>query len=172
MEEKEKFEMIYLQYYKLMYSVAYGILRDREEAEDSVQEAFLKIYKYIDKISEPICPKTRNFIVIISKNVALDMLRKKQGMVVEILSPDLKDGRTETNPEMAGEAKSVREQVIVAIREMPERYRNCLYLSILYEYTPKEIASVLGIKEQGAYKRLKRGKQRLQKKLLERGITL
>lgn len=172
MEEKEKFEIIYLQYYKLMYSVAYGILRDREETEDSVQEAFLNIYKNIEKISEPICPKTRNYVVIISKNMALNMLRKRQGIVAETLSPDIKDDRIETNPETASEAKNVREQIIVAIREMPERYRSCLYLSILYEYTPKEIASALGIKEQSAYKRLKRGKQRLQKKLQERGITL
>ena len=44
-EEKSKFEQIYLEYRNLMFYVSKGILHNQQDAEDAVQEAFLKIIK-------------------------------------------------------------------------------------------------------------------------------
>ena len=165
------FNQIFEQYYRLMYKVAYGILQNAEDTEDVLQESFIRIEKNISKISDPFCPKTRNFVVIITKRIALNMLRKKKGNeVVELLATH-EDERMEVSPEKASEGKMVREMVKSAIRDLPDRYRECLYLYLLDEYTPGEIAEILEMKEQSIYKRLSRGKKMLREKLAERGVT-
>lgn len=171
MASDDKFNQIYERYYKLMYKVSYSILQNFEDTEDILQEAFIRIDKNISKISDPFCPKTKNFVVLITKRLALNMLRKKKGIQVEELSATLEDVRIEASPERTNETKTVQELVKMAIRDLPERYRDCLFLSLIDEYTPKEIAEMLEMKEQSIYKRLKRGKKMLQTRLAEMGVT-
>lgn len=170
MEPKDKFQQIYHQYYKLMYGVAYDILKNPEDTEDALQEAFIRISQNISKISDPICTKTKNFVVIICKNVSLSMLKKKKGKETEELPLFIEDKRIMANPEAFGEEKYILEQVKDMIRELPDGYQDCLYLSLIYEYTPKEIANLFGMREQTVYKKLKRGKQKLQEKMKKRGL--
>ena len=75
------------------------------------------------------------------------MLRKKKGIQVEELLATLEDVRIEASPERANETKTVQELVKMAIRDLPERYRDCLFLALIDEYTPKEIADILKIEE-------------------------
>ena len=63
-EDRNKFEIVYEQYKNLMYYVAYRILREERDAEDAVHNAFVRIAEHIEKISEPVCPKTRSFAVL------------------------------------------------------------------------------------------------------------
>ena len=165
------FIQIYELYYKLMYQVSYSILQNFEDAEDVLQEAFIRINKNISKISDPFCPKTKNFVVIITKRIALNMLRKKKGIQAEELLATLEDVRVDASPEKANETKTVQELVKKAIRDLPDRYRDCLFLSLIDEYTPKEIACILEMKEHVIYKRLERGKKMLQNRLTDLGVT-
>lgn len=165
------FIQIYEQYYKLMYQVSYSILQNFEDTEDVLQEAFIRIDKNISKISEPFCPKTKNFVVIITKRIALNMLRKKKGIQAEELLATLEDVRVDASPESANETKTVQELVKMAIRDLPDRYRDCLFLSLIDEYTPKEIACILEMKEHVIYKRLERGKKMLQNRLIDLGVA-
>ena len=57
-EDQSKFEIIYRQYGALMFYIANKILNHKQESEDAVHQAFVKIAENIDKINEPICPKT------------------------------------------------------------------------------------------------------------------
>ena len=77
-EEKSKFEQIYLEYRNLMFYVSKGILHNQQDAEDAVQEAFLKIIKIIDQIEDPKCPKTKNLIVMIVERTAIDLWRRQK----------------------------------------------------------------------------------------------
>ena len=70
------------------------------------------------------------------------MLRKKKGIQMEELLTTLEDARVEASPERANETKTVQELVKMAIRDLPERYRDCLFLALIDEYTPKEIADI------------------------------
>ena len=165
------FIQIYELYYKLMYQVSYSILQNFEDTEDVLQEAFIRINKNISKISDPFCPKTKNFVVIITKRIALNMLRKKKGIQAEELLATLEDVRVDASPEKANETKTVQELVKMAIRDLPDRYRDCLFLSLIDEYTPKEIACILEMKEHVIYKRLERGKKMLQNRLIDLGVA-
>ena len=58
--------------------VSKAILKNNESAEDAVSEAFVRIIKNLDKINEDDRYKTRAFLVIIVRNVSIDILNKKQ----------------------------------------------------------------------------------------------
>ena len=69
-------------------------------------EAFICINKNISKIADPFCPKTKKFVVIITKRIALNMLRKKKGIQMEELLTTLEDARVEASPERANETNT------------------------------------------------------------------
>ena len=75
-EDRTKFAALYERYSRLMFYIARQILIDEQLSEDAVQEAFLRIAKNMHKVGDVSCPQTRNFSVIITRNVAITM--KKQ----------------------------------------------------------------------------------------------
>ena len=77
-EEKSLFEQIYLEYRGLMYHVAYEILHNEQDAEDAVHQAFIKIAENMNKIADPVCPKTRGFVVTIVEHQATAQYRRLQ----------------------------------------------------------------------------------------------
>lgn len=85
-EDRNKFEIVYEQYKNLMYYVAYRILREERDAEDAVHNAFVRIAEHIEKISEPVCPKTRAFVVLIVERTAINEYnrqRRRRGLPPE-----------------------------------------------------------------------------------------
>lgn len=74
-EDQSKFEKVYLTYRGLMYHVAYKILNNEHDAEDVVHSAFIKVAENIQKIGDPVCPKTQNYVVTIVENKAIDLYR-------------------------------------------------------------------------------------------------
>ena len=77
-EEKRKFERLYLAHKQTMYYVALGILKDVQEAEDAVHQAFLRVMDRLDKIDEQDCHKTRAYLVVITESTAIDIYRKRK----------------------------------------------------------------------------------------------
>ena len=68
-----KLERLYNKYKNEMFYAANNILQDRQLAEDAVHQTFIKIYDILYKIDENNCRKTRNFLVIICRNISIDM---------------------------------------------------------------------------------------------------
>ena len=76
-EEISKFELIYSTYKKQMYYTANNILKDSHLAEDAVHNAFLRIINNLEKIEDINSHKTKGLIVIIVKNVSIDIYIEK-----------------------------------------------------------------------------------------------
>ena len=85
-EEKNKFESLYFTYRKLMFHIAKSILNDEGLAEDAVHQAFLKILENFNKVGEISCHKTRSYVVIIVRNVAINTKNRGifKGTIVKI----------------------------------------------------------------------------------------
>lgn len=66
-------EGIYNLYSKHLWYIANDILRDEYEAEDVVQTAFIKVSEYLDENTDIRCNKTRGLIVIIVRNIAINI---------------------------------------------------------------------------------------------------
>lgn len=77
-EEKNQFEQLYIKYKQDMYAVAYGILKNKEDAEDAVHQSFLKIADNFSKVSQIPCHELKAYIVIICRNTAINIYRQNQ----------------------------------------------------------------------------------------------
>ncbi|MBN9282902.1 MULTISPECIES: sigma-70 family RNA polymerase sigma factor [unclassified Flavobacterium] len=75
-KDDKAFTLLYDMYAKSLYGIIYNLIKDREEAEDVLQETFVKIWKNMDSYNES---KGRFFtwILNIARNTAIDKLRSK-----------------------------------------------------------------------------------------------
>lgn len=151
-EEQSKFEKVYFTYRGLMYHTAYAILNNREDAEDAVHNAFVKIAENITKISEPVCPKTQAYVVTIVENKAIDLYRanqrRNQRKYVDEIS-----GITVDETKVHGLA--------TCMAKLPPRYREVILLKYHLGFSSKEIATHLNITQANAVKLDQRAKSRL-----------
>ena len=79
MEIRKKFEELYDKYNKIVYGIAFSILKNKEDSEDVVQIVFLKLYD-IDNSKLP-KEKAGTWLYTVTKNEALAILRKKYDTV-------------------------------------------------------------------------------------------
>lgn len=129
-DDQSKFEKVYLQYRGLMYHVAYKILDNASDAEDAVHNAFLQIAENIDKISDPVCPKTQSYVVTIVENKAIDLYRRnKRRSIVSIDDIPGIPAETDGTGDLAE-----------CILKLPPRYRQVILLKYYHGFSCKEIA--------------------------------
>lgn len=156
-EEISKFELIYSTYKKQMYYTANNILKDSHLAEDAVHNAFLRIINNLEKIEDINSHKTKGLIVIIVKNVSIDIYRKnKKERDNTIFIDDLDDinGYDEINKNEIGDLE-------IAISKLPENYKQVFLLKFSHELTDNEISEILDIKSDNVRKRISRGREKL-----------
>jgi len=161
--DRDKFSLVYEKYRNLMFYVARQILKNEQDAEDAVQEAFFSIAKNIGKISDPDSTKTKSFVVIITERKAIDILRKRRDM--ESIELDEELSGYEVNYD--GEDLLVR-----FILELPARYREIIILKYYMGYDLKEIARILGIQLNNARQIDQRAKAKLRALCEENGYDI
>ncbi len=154
-EDRDKFELIYEQYKKTMFYIAYGILKDNHHAEDAVSLSFIKILKYLDKIDEVNCNKTKSFIVIIVKNTSIDLYRKIKKQNENVYTLENEYNLTENND------IEVENSVQLAILRLTEKYKKVFFLRYCHHLEYDEISRILGIKETTIRSIISRGKEKL-----------
>jgi len=160
-KDRGKLEQLYLMYRGFMQHIAIGILKNDQDAEDAVHEAFLLIAKNISKISEPESSKTRAYIWIITERKSLDLYRSRKRRAEEALT------------EAAGYEEpfeSGGNGLMECISYLPDREREALLLKYAHGYTIQEISRMLGISYAAAAKLVERAKAKLEKLCHEEGI--
>lgn len=157
--DADKLEALYETYRQLMFYVAYSILHDIPSAEDAVQQAFLRIMDNLEKIADTDCPQTKNFMVIIVKNIALNLYnaRRKKGTV----SFDEVEGWLLASPRDEIRDFEDARQLEDLMARLPESYRDALMLRYDNGYSAAEIAALLQISEENVKKRLQRARAKL-----------
>ena len=137
-----------------MYRVAYGVLHNREEAEDAVQDSFEKLLKYLPKIDTPDSPKTQQLVLKTVRNTAIDQYRRNNKQN-EWLS------QQEQGEETNSFVKSVedREFIQQLLNAVPTEYREIIKLLCYYGFSAKETGDILGLSEGNVNKRLERARK-------------
>ena len=127
-EDKQKFSAVYHKYRYFLWYLANERLKDAMLAEDAVQETFFALTRHMDRIQDPDAVSTRNFLATITKNKALDMLRKH----IEEPTEDI-----QTKADIQGEdaletciCRESYEELCKAIEALDEIYRVVLNISI------------------------------------------
>jgi RNA polymerase sigma-70 factor (ECF subfamily) len=158
-ERDEAFAGLVARQSQLMFRIAYSLLRNPHDAEDAVQESFLKLYRgdawqRIDN--------EKAFLARVVWRVALDRLPPRAGQIDDVAEMNLVS--TATSPEedaLSGDARALLRSLIDCL---PEELRQPLLLSAIEEMTSREIAEVMGIPEGTVRTRLMRAKAELKKR--------
>lgn len=159
-EDKTKFEELYSAYRGLMYHVAYQYLKHEQDAEDAVHHAFVKIAENIKRI-EPVCPKTKQFVVTIVENRAKDVL-KMRGRHPE----------TMLNEQICGtydDTMADSDFLMECILKLNGPQQQVILLKYCHGYELREIAKMMQITYESARKIDQRGKKKLEEMLKEGG---
>jgi RNA polymerase sigma-70 factor (ECF subfamily) len=158
---KQEFEIRIAECSTLAFRVAYGVLRNREDAEDVTQEAFAKAYQSFSSLRDR--ERFRAWIVRIAWRMALDHQRsRKRRTVREEVHAGLSP--TQTSPESLIEADRA-DQLWKAIDALPEKMRIVIVLANIEEHDTEEIASMLGVPEGTVKSRLFHARRQLKEML-------
>ncbi len=163
-EEQSRFTALYETYRYLLWYVAKDILKDRDLAEDAVQEAYLTLARHMDRVEEVNSPRTKRFLVTIVKSRAIDILRRQRRVEVTEYEDALGDA-ADTDALDAYLTVEFYEQLVTAIRSLDENYRVVLECRYLHEMSEKETAETLGLAEKTVNVRVWRARKKLQQVL-------
>ena len=162
-EEKVRFEQIYLKYRGLMYRVADSILHNRQDAEDAVHNAFLKIIKKFSRFQNTPAQDLASQIVVIARNEAISLLRKRKGDA----PLEEQDGLAEPS-----EAVSDYHALVDSFTRLPRTYRAVMEMKLLLGYSDGEIAAKLGLSKSAVSTRVSRGRQMLRDIVEQEGFLM
>lgn len=158
------------EYSSTLYRVAFSISRNTAEAEDMVQETFLRVLRHRDQLPE--IRDARVWLIRITWNLVLDRKRRQK------TRPENEDvselARVLPSKELRADQVVIAAQrharVLALIDELPAKERQALLLSALEELSNAEIAAVLGITESSVRSRLFRARRDLAEKLRKEGL--
>lgn len=159
-EDKTKFETLYLEYRQIMYHTAFQILKNPEDAEDAVHQAFVNIAKNIKLVDGTICNRTKGFVIAVTQNVAADQIRRSK----RITFSELEEHHGATIPYYGTNI------LTACIAKLPPNYRCVILLKHYQGYTTQETAKLMGISEANVLKLSQRARKRLETLLKEEGI--
>lgn len=154
--EKEMFNSAARQYQDMVYRVALHAFGSPQDAEDAVQEVFLRLYTWEKPFEGP--DHLRRWLIRVTVNVCRDALKspwRRRRVPLEEL------------PETPVFDRPEQGELYREVMRLPEKYRTVLYLFYYEELTVKEIGQVLGLRTTAVTTRLHRARGKLKEQLTE-----
>ena len=162
-------EALVRQHSRLVYRIAYAVLRRHHDAEDATQETFVRVLRYGSKLAEVEDPKT--WLARIAWRVAVDRSQQRRWDREIPLDDPEKTPVDVASSEIPADATMQGAQVGAALEKLiaalPTKLREPLILSTIEEMSPREVAATLGINEAAVRSRLFRARQILKDKLAQ-----
>jgi RNA polymerase sigma-70 factor, ECF subfamily len=159
-------EALVREHSRLVYRIAYAVLRCHHDAEDAAQETFLRVLRYDTKLEQIENPKP--WLARIAWRVAVDRNKHRRHGEISFDDPERTDAEPASTAATADETTAgaqlgaLLEKLIAAL---PEKLREPLILSTLEEMTPREVAATLNLNEAAVRSRVFRARQILKQKL-------
>jgi len=156
--EEDALALLVSEYAPTLYRVAFSVLRNPADAEDAVQEAFLRVLRHRDTLGE--VRDRRVWLIRIVWNIVLDRKRRAKtrpetddvAELVRVLPS------TGLSAEQVAAAAQHHAHVLACVEQLPAKERQVLLLSAFEELSSVEIATVLGITESSVRSRLFRAR--------------
>ncbi len=166
-----------LPYRDQLYKSALRMTRSVEDAEDLIQETYLKAYKYYQKFSEG--TNFKAWLFKIMKNTFINSYRKKKLQPTKVDFADVHEGLEETlleraevtdaNPEAGYLFDEMDHEVSDSLTALPYDYKMVVLLADLEGFAYKEIAEILEVPVGTVMSRLYRGRRMMERALLSYG---
>jgi RNA polymerase sigma factor (sigma-70 family) len=152
--EHNAFKELYLLYNKAMFNICVRLLNNKVEAEDVLQESFIKAFKNIEQYKgEGSFGAWLKRIVI---NKCLDVLKKRNLRFVDVEEHDIVEEETEDNA-VEYDVEAIR----AAMKELSDGYRIILTLYLFEDHTHRMIAEKLNISEGTSKSQYARARKKL-----------
>src|ERR1700761_8162234 len=161
LDSSETITALVAEYSTTLYRVAYSVTRNAAEAEDIVQETFLRVLKHQNKLGE--IRDARVWLVRIAWNLALDRKRRSKARPetedIADLVRTLPSNERRADDEVISSQEHAR--VLALIDRLPAKERQALVLSALEELSTPEIASICATTESSIRSRIFRARREL-----------
>lgn len=154
-------EDIFNKYHKTMLSAAYRILGDHDYAEDAVQDAFVRIIKYAEKVTQVSGDDLKAFVIIITKNCARRLYGKLQNQTTGCDDDINCNLISINNTEETVLSSPTLSPMYRLICKLGDNYRDVVVLKYYYDLMDKDIAKLLNISEANIRVRLSRARSLL-----------
>src|ERR1043166_6033988 len=132
--DRDAFEMIIRTHSRNLFAIAYGILQNREEAEDTVQDALVKAWKSRWRVRDP--EKFPAWLCMIARHRARDVFRKRKA--IPFAHETLEANETP-------DTSDLDQQLHSALAALPELHRSALTLRYFEELDYRAIENTLGL---------------------------
>ncbi|ATB43846.1 MULTISPECIES: RNA polymerase sigma factor [Cystobacter] len=176
--DQRAFKLLVERYQRKVYAVALGMLKDKDEAMDVSQEAFVKVYKYLDHFKGDSSFYT--WLYRITVNICIDVMRRKGssgGQMEEFdesIATDLGEARIGalgsrlgTNPQKSALRRELAEKIQEALATVPEKHRAILLLREVEGMSYEDLSRTLDIPKGTVMSRLFHARAKVQKILSE-----
>jgi RNA polymerase sigma-70 factor (ECF subfamily) len=151
---------IYKLYYKAMYNISLRIVNNPMEAEDIMQESFLSAFEKLDTYSGSV--SFGAWIKRIVINRSLDAVKKERKVIFEDIDSFQEPGVEYVDDTSCNEETNLKvQEVMDAIKMLPDGYRIVISLYLLEGYDHEEIAEILSISPVTSRSQFSRAKQKL-----------
>jgi RNA polymerase sigma-70 factor (ECF subfamily) len=137
--DRDAFEMIIRTHSRALFAIAYGILQNREEAEDAVQDALVKAWKSRWRVRDP--EKFPAWLATIARYRARDVLRRRRTAPLPVA---IEEAVEASSVQPTADADLDR-QLHSALAALPELHRSALTLRYLEEMDYQTIENLLGL---------------------------
>ncbi|MBN3786872.1 sigma-70 family RNA polymerase sigma factor [Burkholderia sp. Ac-20353] len=167
-----RFEVLMVPHMRSAYNLARWLARNDQDAQDIVQEAYIRAFRFIDRFDGD---DARAWLLCIVRNTFYTLYRQHKRLAAESLScdddayaPELSDEGL-FSPETLMMRDQDREHVVSALDSLSVEHREVIVLRELEELSYKEIASIVGVPIGTVMSRLGRGRRQLAAILVHAG---
>lgn len=169
--EERGYGFLYEKTYKSKYYLALQYMKNEEEAEDVLQEAYIKAFSKLDTLENP--EAFQGWLGMIVANTAKNMLAKKRPLLFSALAADdegeafeyqIEDDDLEVQPELSYTRQETKELVHELIDSLSEEQRLCILMFHIEGIPISEIARTMDCSENTVKSRLNYGRKNLRMK--------
>jgi RNA polymerase sigma-70 factor (ECF subfamily) len=162
--ESRLFEVLMRRYNERLYRVAHGILRDRNEAEDVVQDSYVRAYKHLSQFAGAAKFSTWLIKIVIHEALARIRTRNRYSKVSDWESMVARSEKSD-NPEQELARREIGQIMEEAIEALPEKYRIVFMMREVEGMNTEETAESLSLGEEAIKSRLFRARALLRKSI-------
>ncbi len=138
--DADTFKKVFIPYHQKLYRIAYRIVQDAANAEDIVQDTFIKLWNKRDEMES--VDNTEAFAIIILRNTCLDHLRKTKNDRYTDYDTDMTETTSLTKQiELQDEAEKIK----YLINKLPDQQRQVMMMKHWDEYSDEEIEQATGL---------------------------
>jgi RNA polymerase sigma factor (sigma-70 family) len=160
-DDREAFAGIYDRYADRLFDFCMSVLRDRQDAEDAVQDTFVLVAQRLGQLNDP--DRLRPWLYAVARSVALRRAKARKRIVPDTEVSDMPD--PSAGPQRAAEQAALRELVRSAAAGLSERDRALLDLHLRQGLDGAELGEAMGVSAGHAYVLLTRLRDQVERSL-------